>query len=127
MLADSPFQAKAEALELALHEFRTPYLEKPKVIYTDCSQLVKFIENRGGGVPCWKGTREAYMCLNKEKISEMGGAAIQICHTPRADVTLVHNLANVAQCAGRSFIGCPTAQNLMDWGISREVTMEQLL
>jgi hypothetical protein len=128
MLADSPFQAEATALELVLHEFRTSYLKKPKVIYIDCSQLVKFIENRGeGGVPCWKGAREAYACLNKVKISEMGGTTIQICHMPRAGVTLVHNLANVARCADRSFIGCPTTQNLMYWGISREVTMEQLL
>jgi hypothetical protein len=54
--ADSPFQAEAKVLLLALRDWQSPYFEKPRIIYIDCQQLVSFVQDKGdGALPCWKG------------------------------------------------------------------------
>jgi zinc-binding in reverse transcriptase len=51
--ASTPFQAEAEALKLAIPDWSSPYFQKPSKIFTDCKNLVDFLENGENEViPC---------------------------------------------------------------------------
>jgi hypothetical protein len=65
IVAQTPFQAEAKALHLALEGLSSPFLQKPQRFVIDCKQLVDFLQKEGNeDVPCWQGAREAYSCLD---------------------------------------------------------------
>jgi Reverse transcriptase-like len=51
--ASTSFQAEAEALKLAISDWSSPYFQKPSKIFTDCKNLVDFLENgKDEVIPC---------------------------------------------------------------------------
>jgi Reverse transcriptase-like len=106
--ATTAFQAEAEAVCLALRDWHSPFLQKSKIIYTDCLSLVNFLETGDTDViPCWQGDPMAHQCLQKIRLGRERGEALVVSYSPRERNWLTHELANVAR-AGISFIGCPT-------------------
>jgi Reverse transcriptase-like len=116
--ASTAFQAEACAVHLAMKDWRSPYLQKPHVIYTDCKQLADFLKSgESSSLPCWRGAREAYLCRNSLDLAAQRGEPIKVVHVQREQLSLVHQLANLARRSGRSYIGSPTLQELRYWGV----------
>jgi hypothetical protein len=116
------FQAEAAAMEVALREWQSPFFQKPKKIFSDCKQLVEFLKTgKNDQLPCWQGAREAFSCFQKLLSRRTVEPSLQICQVRREEIGLVHELANLARRSGRSYIGCPSYQELALWGVRPEL------
>jgi hypothetical protein len=113
----SAYHAEAEALDLALSDWQSPYIQKPNLILTDCKNLADYVQSGArADLPCWWGYRTASKCRQKLLGREQRDR-VRVCHLNRAHLRLPHTLASLSRRSSQSFTGVPTGSDLRRWGL----------